>query len=285
MKFNYFYQQKIYIVQLTSTIRGEKSMTNISLIIQKFITSMNYLENKHVLGIFFYGSFLTGYNNKNSDLDLHIIFDNSNPKHLIRGSKYIDGIRIEYFEKPINDLYLSIDNDYQNQNNALLSIIGTSKIIFDKNGDLKKLQEYALNKFSNPLPSLEDEDAKEYVSILNNRMEKLRKAVEDDSPYFFHLYHLTLEKMRKFYHRLNGLPEVQTSKVFRVYTDENYRKSFYKENIPEVEFVSLYLDAISDVSLNKEEKLSKVNQLFEYSKRNVKLNEEEYRILIKSRNK
>lgn len=260
-------------------------MTNISLIIQKFITSMNYLENKHVLGVFFYGSFLTGYNNKNSDLDLHIIFDNSNPKHLIRGSKYIDGIRIEYFEKPINDLYLSIDNDYQNQNNALLSIIGTSKIIFDKNGDLKKLQEYALNKFSNPLPSLEDEDAKEYVSILNNRMEKLRKAVEDDSPYFFHLYHLTLEKIRKFYHRLNGLPEVQTSKVFRVYTDENYRKSFYKENIPEVEFVSLYLDAISDVSLNKEEKLSKVNQLFEYSKRNVKLNEDEYRILIKSRNK
>ena len=260
-------------------------MTNISLIIQKFITSMNYLENKHVLGIFFYGSFLTGYNNKNSDLDLHIIFDNSNPKHLIRGSKYIDGIRIEYFEKPINDLYLSIDNDYQNQNNALFSIIGTSKIIFDKNGDLKKLQEYALNKFSNPLPPLEDEDAREYVSIINNRMEKLRKAAEDDSPYFFHLYHLILEKIRKFYHRLNGLPEVQTSKVFRVYTDENYRKSFYKENIPEVEFVSLYLDAISDVSLNKEEKLSKVNQLFEYSKRNVKLNEEEYRILIKSRNK
>lgn len=81
------------------------------------------------------------------------------------------------------------------------------------------------------------------------------------------------------------MPEVQTSKVFRIYTDENYRKSFYKENIPELEFVSLYLDAISDVSLDKEEKLSKINRLFEYSKRNVELNEEEYRILIKSRNK
>lgn len=260
-------------------------MTNVSLIIQKFITNMNYLENEHVLGIFFYGSFLTGYNNKNSDIDLHVIFDDSDPKHLIRGSKYIEGIRIEYFEKPLNDLYLSIDNDYQNQNNALLSIIGTSKIVFDKTGSLKKLQEYALNKFSNPLPPLETEDAREYVSIITNRMERLQKAAEDDSPYFFHLYHLTLEKIRKFYHRLNGLPEVQTSKVFRVYTDENYRKSFYKENIPEIEFVSLYLEAITDVSLNKKEKLSKVIQLFEYSKRNVKLNAEEYRILIKSRNK
>ena len=246
---------------------------------------MKYLENKHVLGIFFYGSFLTGYNNKNSDIDLHVIFDDSDPKHLIRGSKHIEGIRIEYFEKPLNDLYLSIDNDYQNQNNALLSIIGTSKIIFDKDGSLKELQEYALYKFSNPLPILENEDAREYVSIINNRMEKLRKAAEDDSPYFFHLYHLTLEKIRKFYHRLNGLPEVQTSKVFRVYTDENYRKSFYKEKIPELEFVSLYLDAITDTSLDKKKKLDKVNQLFEYSKRNVNLNEEEYRILIKSRNK
>ena len=260
-------------------------MTNVSLIIKKFIINMKYLENKHVLGIFFYGSFLTGYNNKNSDIDLHVIFDDSDPKHLIRGSKHIEGIRIEYFEKPLNDLYLSIDNDYQNQNNALLSIIGTSKIIFDKDGSLKELQEYALYKFSNPLPILENEDAREYVSIINNRMEKLRKAAEDDSPYFFHLYHLTLEKIRKFYHRLNGLPEVQTSKVFRVYTDENYRKSFYKEKIPELEFVSLYLDAITDTSLDKKKKLDKVNQLFEYSKRNVNLNEEEYRILIKSSNK
>lgn len=254
-------------------------------IIKKFIKSMEYLENNHVLGVFFYGSFLTGYNNKKSDIDLHVIFDDEDSKHLIRGTKYIDGIRIEYFEKPISDLYLSVDNDYLNQNNALLSIIGTSKIIFDKNGELKKLQEYALNKFSKPLPALEKEDAREYVSILNNRMEKLNKAFEDDSPYFFHLYHLTLEKIRKFYHRLNGLPEVQTSKVFRVYTDENYRKSFYKENIPEQEFIDLYLDAIADSSLNKTNMINKANQLYAYARRNVELEDEEYRILIKSRNK
>lgn len=254
-------------------------------IIKKFIDNMKYIENEHVLGVFFYGSFQTGYNNKNSDIDLHVIFDNSDQEHLIRGNQYIDGIRIEYFEKPLDDLYLSIDNDYQNQNNALLSIIGTSEIIFDKNNELKKLQEYALEKFKNPLPSIDEETAKEQVSIINNRMEKLRKSLEDDSPYFFHLYHLTLEKIRKFYHRLKGLPELQTSKVFRVYTDENYRKSFYKENIPEEEFVLMYLDAIADVTLDKKKKYNKVNQLFKYTKRNISLDEKEYRILIKSRNK
>ena len=257
---------------------------NTNKIITKFINEMHYLENEHVLGCFFYGSYLTGYNNKNSDIDLHIIFDDSNPLHLIRGNKYIDGIRIEYFEKPISDIYLSIDNDFNNQNNALLSIIGTSKIIFDKNDNLKKLQLCTLEKFKNPLPPLEIEDAREYVSILMNRMEKLEKAAIEDNPYFYHLYHLTIEKIRKFYHRLNGMPEIQTSKVFRVYTDEKYRKSFYKDNIPEEEFINMYLDAICDNSIDKINKLNKVQALFNYSKRKVSL-ENDYRILIKSRNR
>ena len=171
---------------------------NVDKVILNFIEDMKYLENEHVLGCFFYGSFLTGYYNNNSDIDLHIIFDDFEPERLIRGNKHIDGMRIEYFEKPIGDLYLSINTEFNNQNNALLSILGTSRIIFDKNGDLKKLQQYALTKFSNPLPPLEEEDAREYVSILNNRIEKLEKACLDDNPYFYHLYHLTIEKIRKF---------------------------------------------------------------------------------------
>ena len=56
---------------------GGNIMIDVLLIIQKFIANMKYLENEHFLGMFFYGSFLTGYNNKNSDIDLHVIFDDS----------------------------------------------------------------------------------------------------------------------------------------------------------------------------------------------------------------
>lgn len=84
---------------------------------------------------------------------------------------------------------------------------------------------------------------------------------------------------------MNGIPEIQTSKVFRVYTDEAYRKSFYKDNIPEEEFVSMYLDAICDTSTDMQNKLNKVKNLYNYSKRNVLLSDDNaYRILIKSRN-
>ena len=257
---------------------------DIEKITSQFIQYMKYMENEHVLGAFFYGSYQTGFNRKHSDIDILIVFDNNNPNRLIRGNKYINGIRIEYFEKPLNDIYLTIKNDYNNQSNAPLSIVGTSKILFDKKGALKKLQKYAIKTFSKPLPVLDEETAKEYVSILNNRMEKIHILASENSPYFTHLYHLTIEKIRKFYHKLNGLPELQSSKVYRIYKDEEYRKSFYKNNIPEKEFISIYFKAITDTSSNINEKLNTIENLFKYATRNITLNPEEYRISIKSRN-
>ena len=196
--------------------------------ISSFIKDMGYLNNEHVLGVFFYGSYLTGLNTDNSDIDLHIIFDNEEPDHLIRGNKVVDGTRIEYFEKPIDDIYQTVNEDYINQNNATLTIFGTSKIIYAKDTQLKQLQEYVINKFSNPLPPLSDDEAKEQVSILNNRMEKLEKYAETNNPYFEHLYHLTIDKIRRFYHNLMGISRIETSKGFRIYNDEKYIENMEK---------------------------------------------------------
>lgn len=259
-------------------------MENYVSAIYEFINEMGYINNEHVLGVFFYGSYLTGLNHKKSDIDMHVVFDDYDENHLIRGVKYHRGMKIEYFEKPINDLYLSIDKDFENRNIAWLPIIGTSKIIFDKTGDLKKLQDYAKTKFEKPLPKLDDNTAKEYVSIINNRMEKLEKSLNENTPDFEHLYHLTIEKIRKFYHDINGLGRVNTSKVFRVYTDEKYRKSYSGYNNPEQEFIDLYIDAMTDISSSAEIRFEKVKNLYEYAKRNIYL-DDEYRILIKSRNR
>lgn len=251
--------------------------------ISSFIKDMGYLNNEHVLGVFFYGSYLTGLNTDNSDIDLHIIFDNEEPDHLIRGNKVVDGTRIEYFEKPIDDIYQTVNEDYINQNNATLTIFGTSKIIYAKDTQLKQLQEYVINKFSNPLPPLSDDEAKEQVSILNNRMEKLEKYAETNNPYFEHLYHLTIDKIRRFYHNLMGISRIETSKGFRIYTDEKYRNAFCINNIPEKNFIEMYFKLISDASLNKIQKYNLLNKMYEFTKRNVIL-KNDYRIFIKSRN-
>ncbi len=240
---------------------------------------MNYKNNEHCLGVIVYGSSLTVFNTKLSDIDLHVVFDDSNPQHIIRGSKIIDGTKIEYFEKPIQDIYLTIEEDYQTQNNASLSIFGKSEIIYERDSQLRELQQYTIEKFQNPLPPLSEDEAKEQVSIINNRMEKLEQFALNNDPRFDHLYHLVIDKIRKFYHKALGISKIQTSKVHRIYTDECYRKSMYKEN-PEQEFVDMYLCLIAVQCDNKLQKLQMAKRFYNYATRNIYLGDN-YRISIK----
>ena len=50
-----------------------------------FINKMNYVNNKHVLGVLFYGSFLTGFNNTGQS----IIMVTHDKKSALRGNRII----------------------------------------------------------------------------------------------------------------------------------------------------------------------------------------------------
>lgn len=257
-------------------------MENFLDIINKFILKMGYTNNSHFLGIYFYGSSLTGFNNKDSDIDLHVIFDNSDFKHIFRGVCYIDGIRIEYFEKCISDVYLSVKNDIKECNWSWYSMIGKSYIVCDKNDELKKLQEYTLDVYKN-INGIDEEDIYEKISIINNRMSKLKKCLEEDSPNFFSLFYITVEKIRRFYHSIHGFPKINTSKIYRIYKDDEYRKSYFPNEFVSDEFKKIYLSIIESSIMNKEILFDKLVKLYNYVLDGRKL-DNEFRIHIKSRN-
>lgn len=258
-------------------------MEKYEIAVEKFINHMKYLENKHILGIILYGSYLTGYNHKDSDIDIHIITD-LDSNEIYRGVYNSNNFKIEYFEKPISDIYQSIENDFETNENAYETIIGHGSIIFDRNGNIKKLREYVLNKYSNPLPPLSGDDAKEMAVIIDNRIIKLKNMLESNRPDFNSYYYLTVEKIRKFYSRVCGCPNIPVDKAHRIYTDKRYRELFCKEQIPDKRFINMYFKAIDNNNLTNEEKYKIIKQLYNYSIRNLDINPNNYRILIKSRN-
>lgn len=152
-----------------------------------------------------------------------------------------------------------------------------------KEGIITALQDYIKIRYSTPLPPLDIEDAKEMVCIIDNRMVNLQKMFERDDPDFDHNYHLYLERIRIFYHKLLGCPEIPSSKVRRIYTDKAYRISFCKDYVPDIEFVEMYLKAISCTG-SKAEKMALIRDLYNYSRRDVPVDPGNYRIFIKSRN-
>jgi len=253
-------------------------------IINKFIDKMDYRNNSHYLGIYFYGSSQTGFSTDSSDIDLHVIFDNIDEKHIYRGITYIDGIKIEYFEKSINDLYLSVDNDIKERNYSWHSILGASVIIEDTNGSLHKLQEYTINSYQKDLTKMEEQDIMEKIAIINNRMEKLRYFCKNESPYFYSLYYITIEKIRRFYHGIHGLPRINTSKIYRVYKDDDYRKTYFNGEFVSEEFKKIYFNLIEIESRDKEKLLELIEEFYQYVKSGRELPNNEYKIKIKSRN-
>lgn len=113
----------------------------------------------------------------------------------------------------------------------------------------------------------------------------LRVLYEHNDPYFNHLYHLTIEKIKKFYHRLKGFPEISTSKTLKLYTDTTgYRERIFK-TIPEQEFVDLYINALDlEQKMTPQEKMNAIENLYEYAKKDVHLDKDNYRIRIRPRN-
>jgi predicted nucleotidyltransferase len=271
--------QKLNEINFVNTIDSILVPEDVYHKIEMFINKMKYRDNPNFVGIIVYGSSLTGFNTKESDIDLQVIFDYKNDK-IIRGRTMVNDTPIEYFEKSLESEYLLIDNDYLTQNNASFSIIGNGSIVCDKNNLLYDLKKYALGRFSKPMPSLSHEEAKEQVSILNNRIEKLENYAENNDVNFHHLYYLLIDRIRKFYHRLLGLSKIQTSKVYRIYTDEPYRKSMYKEN-PDNTFIEMYMDLITDNSNDINIRLEKLKKFYSYVIRNVNL-QNNYRIKIRS---
>lgn len=253
-------------------------------IIAKFVNEMNYDKDPHFLGVYFYGSSLTGFANENSDIDLHVVFDNTDLTHIYRGIHYIEDKRIEYFEKCINDLYLSVDNDIKERNIAWYSIITGSKILYDRECELKKLRDYTIGVYKEGLPKLDEQDIMEYISIIDNRMDKLRIACNDDTHNFQHLYQITIEKIGRFYHGINGLPKINTSKIYKVYKNDEYRKSYYFGDFVSDEFKNMYFDLIEDIGSDKKTLLNKLETFYLYVKDGRSLPEKNFKIKIKSRN-
>ncbi len=248
--------------------------------IKEFLTKNHYLQDPHVLGVLFYGSYKFGLNNKNSDLDLHIILDDSDPKHLVRGNDIVDGVRVEFFEKAISEIIRTIDEGYVTQDNATESIIGRSEIIFQRDDILNRLQKYAVNKFKDGVLPLSADEAREQVAIINNRMERLQKYAKDDSYYFEHLYHLTIEKIRRFYHNLNGMPRIETAKGFQLYRNRQYQDMFAIHKIPDEKFLAMYFSLITSQGKSKSDMFKDLEEFYNYSKRNVDFDDRAYRIPI-----
>lgn len=244
--------------------------------LNKFIDEMNYLKNEDVEGIVFYGSFHTGTYNEFSDIDLMILFNDDSDANQIKGFKTVNGIQVEYFERTVSKIYERADSDYMKCEDSLLSMIGYGEVIFDRNGKVKELIQYIKEKYSRPLPGYIQHEAIYQIASLRKAVNATEELRVQNDPYFENFYFLAVERIRDFYHKLNGFSNMSQTKVYKLYTNESIQRAQHKK-IPEKEFRELFFKAIEE-GTSKEEKVKRINELFDYSIRNYNINYDDLRI-------
>ena len=124
----------------------------------------------------------------------------------------------------------------------------------------------------------------EQIAIINNRMGKLEVLSKENSENFYHLYHITIEKIRRLYHSINGYPKINTTKIYKVYKNDDYRKSYYSGEFVNEKFKNMYYSLITDFNLNNEILFNNLKNFYNYVKNGVDLPKGNFRIKIKSRN-
>lgn len=244
--------------------------------LNKFIDDMNYLKNDEVEGIVFYGSYHTGTNNEFSDIDLMILFDDDSDINQVKGYKKVKGITVEYFERTISKVYERANSDYMKCEDSLLSIIGYGEIIFDRNGKVQDLVDYVKEKYSRPLPTYTKHEALYQILSVKRAVDACEELRIQNDPYFENYFFITVERIRLFYHRLNGLSNLPQTKVCKLYTNERLREVQHKR-IPEQKFIDLYFRTI-EYGISKEEKIARINELLNYSIRKYDVNFDDVRI-------
>lgn len=261
----------------SNKINGE-----VKAVIDKFLNENIYpkiIDKDNLLGILVYGSTLTGFSSKNSDIDLLVILrEADNTK---RGVKYVNGKKIEYFIKPI-EKFLSEGVFFTNRNCPSHVALEQNAYLYYDKGDLISNFLNADKTFYNSNRQIpKDNFDLKYVQI-ENRIASLKNILERNGEEFYMVYFNILEMIRTFHSKIHDEAEVPFTKAYRIYNDKNYYNKFVAADAsnpsPDNNFVKLYNNCIR--LTDKISMLTNLENLYKYEQQFISINPNDYEIDI-----
>lgn len=225
-------------------------------VISKFIHNFQLLDREDILGIIFYGSSCYHTNSEQSDIDLLLVTDGC---YNYKGVTYIEGKKIEYFERNVYDLLTKIEHFEQSPDRSLLSTFQNGQIIFSKNEMMEYLKQEILmrSKYIPKKPRHKTQNSN--ISLFYHILQQSDKESGFGKFVFYNL----LEQIRKKYHQENGYTKMSTMKVYTLYSNKNYAENFYCLTLPNSDFIEQYLNLITEGY--SEEKLKNIMSYISYS--------------------
>lgn len=209
-----------------------------------FLSEFEHIND--VVGILVCGSYITGNPSNHSDLDVHIILDNS-VDYRERGNRIIDGLLIEYFANPPKQIIKYFNDDINDIDLMSQTQFATGKIILDKTGDVKALKEKALTMidcfYKNENIFMSESTKYFFWDMLDD----LQDAYENNKPDFDFLYFNLLNKMISSYIKCLNRPYALKTILGNI-TDSKVREKYLLRELPDTEVNELIVKCIQAVT-------------------------------------
>lgn len=160
------------------------------LALNKFLEE--YLNEDYFLGAILTGSYATGNNDVNSDIDVFIVTKDSTTWRE-RGNRLIDGYMIEYFINPVRQVLKEFDDGFKDSGIATTLIFAGSKILYDRDGTIEKLVNRAKEKFKKVVELTKKIDVQ--ITDLKVKYDNAKKIID----YFYDEPYMSRKKYQKHY--------------------------------------------------------------------------------------
>lgn len=209
-------------------------------LIKRFLEETNYHHHKDVVLIIAYGSRITSTFRSNSDLDILIITSRNGT---YRQALMIDGIPIDITIMSYEEAEQSIIYSNIKGSTYFDTVLRHGLVIFDQINMYDYLQDllnYKIKKkrcIDGELYELAEYHIYQFLNGTGNKN--------------IH-YYTSLELMRRLYHAKYNCSNIQSSKVYDLYTNKKLAKEKYMLKLPDNKFISNYLLALQEIDEEKQ---------------------------------
>ena len=226
--------------------------------LNKFIDQ--YKDEDYFLGAILTGSYATGNNTPNSDIDVFIVTKDSTTWRE-RGNKLIDGYLIEYFINPVRQVLKEFEEGFINNGIATTRIFVGSKILYDKEGTIEKLINIAKENINREIGPLAEFKKKMNNYTIWHSFYELTSKYERKEDIDF-TYNIFLNNIIESYFLNKQIPLLPIHKIEKMLINEEYRKRYNVNKLPEDEFVNKLLNCFNEKDYNKRYEYAK--ELYNY---------------------
>lgn len=227
-----------------------------------------YSQEPWFEGVFWGGSSLYKPVDQNTDIDVFVVANDYLPAR-IHGTTICNGLTIEYFVNPISRLNKQMLDEIESIHDYwVIKIYAFSKLLMDKAGKAKQLQETACNFFQQPFS---DNDAKMVAANYSKVWDSYNDYIglEKSNYKSDHMFFETLKSILHAYCYQQQVPLIPWNKCQELMTDLDYRTSYHLKTLPNKTFCKLFLRCF-DVEVT--ERRSALDNLYGYIMKNSGFN-------------